>query len=89
MTNITQELNTARAYFVKGLECLNNVEAIFGLNLTTTKTGTTGPNAGVVTMSPRRGTITPAGRRKIAKAQKARWAAKNAVGGIGNHRVAV
>ena len=86
MTNITQELNTARNYFLKGLECLNNVETVFGINPLTTGKLTNSP--GVITMTtPRRGTITPAGRRKIAKAQKARWAAKN--GTTGPNRVAV
>ena len=88
MTNITQELNNARTFCLRAIECLTNVEGAFGVNYGATGklAGTNTP--GVVTMPGRRSTITPAGRRKIAKAQKARWAAKNGVA-TGTNRLAV
>ena len=73
--NVTQELNTARAYFLKGIECLNNVETVFGIK--TTGTSNPGTNPGVVSMSQGKRTLTLAARRKISKAQKSRWAARD------------
>lgn len=75
--NLTQELTNARTYFQKGIECLNNVESVFGIKTT---------GGGVITMPPKKGTLTPAGKRKIAAAQKRRWATANP--GNGN-RIAV
>ena len=80
--NVTQELNTARAYFLKGIECLNNVETVFGIK--TSGTSNPGTNPGVVSMSQGKRTLALAARRKISKAQKARWAATKSAGTVGN-----